>query len=148
MSIDKKGLFLSVLCLAPFIAAQARDTGHHFPIEEALNTRAAKEKLDDSVKFYFSGQKTPRVETTISEDFTNKKTNAFNKSDKDACEWVFLSAMLQLRDKAKELGADAVINIQSYYKKDAFKSSTEYECHAGGLLAGVALKGEFVKLGE
>ena len=113
-----------------------------------MNTAAAKSKLDDSVKFYFAGQKTPKVKTKITEATTNKKTNSFNKSDKDACEWAFLSAMLQLRDKAREVDADAVINIQSYYKKDAFKSDTEYECHAGGFVSGVALKGEFVKLAK
>lgn len=129
-------------------SAHARDTEHHFPIEEALNAESAKGKLDDSVKLYFSGQKTPKVQTKLSEAATNKKTNAFNKTDKEACEWAFLSAMLQLQDKAKSLGADAVVNIHSYYKKDVFKSSTEYECHAGGLIAGVALKGEFVKLAK
>ena len=148
MRIISKGILSLALCLAPFVAAQARDTEHHFSIEEALNAEAAKEKLDGSVKFYFSGQKTPKVKSKLSEAATNKKTNSFNKSDKDACEWAFLSAMLQLRDKAKELDADAVINIHSYYKKDAFKSETEYECHAGGFVTGVALKGEFVKLAK
>jgi hypothetical protein len=27
-------------------------------------------------------------------------------------------------------------------------SATEFECHAGALIAGVALKGEFVKIAE
>jgi len=143
-----KGILLFVFCSVPLTAAQARDTEHHFPIAEAMNTASAQDKLDGSVKFYFSGQKTPKVKTKLRDATTNKKTNAFNKSDKDACDWAFLSAMVQLQDKAKELEADAVINIQSYYKKDAFKSDTEYECHAGGLLAGVALKGEFVKLAK
>lgn len=128
--------------------AQARDTEHHFPIADAMASEAAQGKLDAGVKFYFAGQKTPKVKAKLREAATNKKTNAFNKSDKEACEWAFLSAMVQLQEKAKELNADAVINIHSYYKKDAFKSSTEYECHAGGLLAGVALKGEFVKLAQ
>lgn len=145
-NLTKAGLMLILAGMMG--SAHARDTEHHFPIEEALNSEAAKGKLDGDVKFYFAGQKTPKVKTKIREATTNKKTNAFNKSDKEACEWAFLSAMLQLQDKAKELGADAVINIQSYYKKDAFKSDTEYECHAGALLAGVALKGEFVKLAK
>lgn len=146
----KKNMFPILLLGLLFMheVAVARDTEHHFPIADAMESEAAKGKLDAGVKFYFAGQKTPKVKTKLREATTNKKTNAFNKSDKEACEWAFLSAMVQLQEKAKELDADAVINIQSYYKKDAFKSSTEYECHAGGLLAGVALKGEFVKLAK
>jgi len=144
--IDKRFALLMLCCSIG--VAQARDTEHHFSIAEAMATDSAKEKLEGGIKFYFAGQKTPKVKAKLREAATNKKTNAFNKSDKEACEWAFLSAMLQLQEKARELNADAVINIHSYYKKDAFKSSTEYECHAGGLIAGVALKGEFVQLAK
>lgn len=128
--------------------AQARDTKHLYPVVDAMNTAAAKEKLNGGVKFYFGDQTHPKVERSYGEDFTNKKTNAFNKTDKQACEWVFLSAMLQLQERALQLGADAVVNVESYYKKIPFKSETEYECHAGALIAGVALKGKFVKLAK
>lgn len=143
----KTRFMLALLLLAlPFGLAQARDTRLQLSIEDAMNTPAAKEKLDGSVKFYFSGQNHPKVKTKLEEDATNKKTNAFNKTDQEACEWTFLSAMIQLQDKAKQIGADAVLNIHSYYKRVPFKSATEYECHAGAFVAGVALKGEFVQL--
>ena len=54
--------------------------------------------------------------------------------------------MLSLEQRAKELGANAVINIKSNYKKAEMSSETEYECHAGAIMAGVALKGDFVKI--
>lgn len=136
------------LMAVPFSLAQARDTRLLLPIEEAMNTPAAKEKLNAGVKFYFSGQRHPKVKIKLEEDFTNKKTNSVNKTDKEACEWVFLSAMVQMQEKARLIGADAIVNIHSYYKKVPFKSATEYECHAGALMSGVALKGEFVKLGK
>ena len=41
---------------------------------------------------------------------------------------------------------NAVVNIQSYYKKREFVSQTEYQCGAGTFVAGVALKGTLVKL--
>jgi hypothetical protein len=44
------------------------------------------------------------------------------------------------------LGANAVVNIISYYRKVPMSSDTQYECHAGTLMAGVALKGDFVKI--
>ena len=128
--------------------AQARDDKLLLSIDEALNTAAAKEHLTTDVKFYFGGQAHPPVEQKMGSAVTNKKTNAFNKTDKHACEWVFLAAMQQMQQRAKQLGADAVIGIHSYYKQVPFKSDTEYECHAGGIVAGVALRGEFVKLAK
>ena len=54
-----------------------------------------------------------------------------------------LSTRAQTR--ADSEGANAVVNIVSYYKKNVFSSPTEYECHAGAFVTGVALKGMFVK---
>lgn len=125
---------------------QARDTKLMLPIAAAMETPDTQEKLQGKVKFYFGDQKTPKVLTKLGSDFTNRKTNAFGKSDDVACNWAFLSALVQLEQKAIELGANAVVNVVSYYKKNASSSQTEYECHAGGLMAGVALKGDFVKV--
>jgi hypothetical protein len=129
-------------------SAIARDDKHMFPIKAALSTPEAKEKLGNGVAFYFGNQKHPRVEKTIGEYVSNKKTNAANKSDEKACEWVFLTAMLALRDRAVSEGGDAVVNIKSYYKKNEVASDSQYECHAGAFVAGVALKGTVVKLAK
>lgn len=77
---------------------------------------------------------------------TNKKTNFFNKSDKEGCEWVFISAILALQNAAHERGANAVINIKSNYRDQEFVSETEYECGAGAVMGGVAFIGELVKI--
>ena len=44
-------------------------------------------------------------------------------------------------------GANAVINIASYYKKNELQSLSEFECHAGAA-AHVMLRGEFVKIAD
>lgn len=128
--------------------AQARDDKLMFPIAPALEAKDAKEKLDGTVKFYFGNQATPKVLTKLGTDVTNQKTNKFGKSDERACNWVFLSAMTQLDKRAKQLGANAVVNIVSYYQRNVMSSDTEFECHAGNIIAGVALRGEFVKIAE
>lgn len=128
--------------------AHARDDKLMFPIAPALEAKDAKEKLDGSVKFYFGDQQTPKILTKLGTDVTNQKTNAVGKSDERACNWVFLSAMIQLDKRAKQLGANAVVNIVSYYQKNVMSSATEFECHAGNIIAGVALRGEFVKVAE
>ena len=134
------------LCLAIGLPAHARDTRHLLPIAVAMETKDAQDKLDGSVKFYFGDQSAPQVLTMLGSDVSNRKTNAFGKSDEKACNWAFLSAMVALEKRAQQMGANAVINIVSYYNKKVMSSATEFECHAGAIMAGVALKGEFVKI--
>jgi uncharacterized protein YbjQ (UPF0145 family) len=136
-------LLLAALLAVP---ASARDTRLMLPIEEAMSTAEARARLDRGIRFFFGDQAHPAVAAKLGEGVSNRKTNAVNKSDRTACEWTFLSAMLALQERALELGADAVVNIQSYYKKVPVTSASQYECHAGAVIAGVALRGEFVKL--
>jgi len=146
----------NIICLTIFFAltlsivwpAQARDTKYLLPIAAALEVQDTKNRLDGSLKFFFGNQETPKVLAKLGADVTNLKTNAVGKSDEKACNWVFLSALLALEKRAKQLGANAVINIVSYYKKEVMSSPTEFECHAGAVIAGVALRGEFVKIAE
>jgi hypothetical protein len=142
----KQHCLIIALTIAVSSPVIARDTQHMFPIKDAINTPAAKEKLNQSVKFYFGGQKHPKAAKSFGEFTSNKKTNAFNKSDQEACEWAFLSTLISLQDRALKEGGDAVINIKSYYKKNETSSATAYECHAGAMVSGVAFKGEVVKL--
>jgi uncharacterized protein YbjQ (UPF0145 family) len=130
--------------LAPSFAADRKTM---LPLADGLNAEA-KAKLGDSVKFYFGATPTPAVKAKLGSDKTSLKTNAFGKSDEKACHWVFLSAMLQLQKRAKELNANAVVNIVSNYNNVEFSSTTEYECHAGAIMAGVALKGDFVTIAD
>ena len=125
--------------------ALARDTKHMYSLDEALNTPAAQEKLDQGIKFYFGEKNLPAIGKDLGTYTANKKTNAFGKSDKRACEWAFLSAMLSLQKRAVNEGGDAVI-VHSYYKKNTVKSSTEFECGAGAIMAGVTLVGKVIKM--
>lgn len=126
--------------------ALSRDTKHMMSIEEAMQSPDFQERLDPNIKFYFGSQKHPKILNTLGTFSTNKKTNAFNKSDEEACRWVMLSALLSLQERAKNEGGNAVINIASYYKKNKVSSNTEFECHAGNIMAGVALTGQVVKV--
>ena len=110
----------NILALTIFLAltlsvvwpAHARDTKYLLPIAAALEAKDAKTRLDGSVKFYFGNQETPPVAAKLGTDVTNLKTNAVGKSDERACNWVFLSAMLALEKRAKQLGANAVISMR------------------------------------
>ncbi|MCH8620664.1 excinuclease ATPase subunit [Undibacterium sp. TS12] len=129
----------------PVIAA---DNIVMLPIATAMTSNNAPYRLGDKVKYYFGTQATPPVSRKIINDQTNKKTNALNKTTEQACNWVFLSAMLQLKKRAENLGANAVINIVSNYDDVEKSSETEFECHINALMAGVVLKADFVKIDE
>jgi len=147
-----KNSVISITVVAILMAvmppAYGRDTKLMLPIDVAMATKDAEDKLEGSVKFFFGNQEYPKVATKLGTDVSNRKTNAFGKSDEKACNWVFLSAMVALERRAKQLGANAVVNIVSYYQKVEMSSTTQFECHAGAVIAGVALKGDFVKIAE
>ncbi|AHY57178.1 hypothetical protein [Stenotrophomonas rhizophila] len=139
-------LIAATALLAVASTAQARDTRVEQSLRELVNSQAARDAgIDGSVRFYLAGEKV-NVQQRLGEDVTNKKTNAANKSDEEACRWVALSALRALQDGAKSRNANAVVDIVSYYKKNEFKSTTNYECYAGTLMAGVALKGTYAKV--
>lgn len=142
-----KTLIIALAALLAAPVAHARETRVELPLQELVGSADAKAAgIDGSVRFYLAGQKTPRVASRMGDDVTNKKTNAANKSDEQACRWVALSALKALQDGARSRGANAVVDIVSYYKKNEFKSASHYECYAGTILAGVALKGTYAKV--
>jgi uncharacterized protein YbjQ (UPF0145 family) len=141
-----KKMILAAALLAASFSATAADKMIKFPIADALAANDAQGRLGDSVKFYFADQPTPKVLSRITSDKTSQRTNGFGKSSEKACNWVFLSAMLALQKRAHEVGANAVINIVSNFKDVEMASQTEFECADGAIMAGVALKGDFVKI--
>ena len=136
-------------CFAALLAAtttMARDTKVMRPVADAMATPDAKARLNMGVQFFFGNTAHPPVAQSFGEFMSNKKTNGTNKSDKEACEWAFLSAMLSFQQRAVAVGGNAVINIKSYYKQNEVSSETQYECGSGALMSGVTFKGEVVKL--
>ena len=146
--MKKRLLIAAALAAAASAPALARDTEYNLPFSEVLAMPEAQGKLDGSVKFYLQGQNTPKVLEKKGDDVSNKKTNGVGKDDAFGCKLAALSALIALQEKAKRLGANAVVDIFSYYKKDVFSSPTNYECHAGAVIIGVTLKGTYAKVEE
>ena len=145
----RKSLITLVVATSILVVAgnsHARDNKVLLPIAELMEKGQTKDKLDPEIRLLFAGQSHPAPSRNYGNFITNKKTNAFNKSDSEACGWVMLSALLALQARAREEGGNAVVNIESYYKKNVMASATEYECHAGNVIAGVALRGDVVRL--
>jgi hypothetical protein len=137
-------LFLIGLATAAFAApCAARDTVYRLPLAEVLAMPEAHGKLDGSVRFYLAGQTTPPVVDKKGEAQANRKTNGVGKGDTDGCKWAALSALIALQEQARGRGANAVVDMVSYYRKNVYTSATEYECHAGNIVIGVTLKGTY-----
>ncbi|WP_434704706.1 excinuclease [Pseudomonas sp. Z1-12] len=147
MSLKKIAVTAALLLSAMPTLSQARDTTLYLPFDKVVNEAIRTGKIDRSVKFYLAGDEPQgKVSVLSAGEVTNKKTNAFNKSDVEACEWVVQSALISLHQAAKAAGANAVINIVSFYKRNERQDATTYECHAGAIMAGVALKGDLAKV--
>jgi len=136
-------LLASILALAP-MAAGARDTFHDLDIKEAMDSDVGKAKLL-GVPVYFAGQSHAKVASDMGVFTANRRTNAFNKSDEQACRIAFLSAVIALQSRALKLGGDAAVDIKSITKHQNLESATQYRCAAGNVVANVALTGRVVK---
>lgn len=141
-------LVLISTVLFSYSTGEARNTLHKVSIEEALAWGEREGVLVDSVSLYFGDQAHPAIEREFGEFTANRKTNGVGKSDQKACQWAFLSAMKTLQGRAANLGGDAVVNIHSYYYKNEYSSTTDFECGAGAIMSGVTMVGTVVKLAE
>jgi uncharacterized protein YbjQ (UPF0145 family) len=123
-------------------AAEARNDRLTLPIADAL--RAGKDRLDPGVRLYF-GNPGPGG-SQLGRFTANRKTNGGGKSDKEACEWAFLSSVIALQERARREGGNAVVGIVSIYKRRETSSATQYVCAAGNVVVGVAFRGTVVRL--
>lgn len=144
------GLVLTALLSSWMLAepASARNTRYLLKIEDVKQDPRYAENVPGDIAFYFADQGHPDLQTRYGEVVTNRKGNSVGRSDEDACRWTMISALKALHDRALKEGGNAVINIVSYYRKQVYSSESEYECHAGEIVSGVALKGTVVKLGK
>lgn len=138
------GLAVGALVALP---AAARDTFHDLSVEEATHGEIGEEKLLD-VPFYMKGQDHPPIARDLGVFTSNRRTNAFNKSDEKACAIAFLSAVISLQQRATKEGGDAVVEIRSITKHNDLDSPTQYRCVAGAMIANVALEGRVVRLAK
>ena len=139
---------LSLVLVCATSTSQARNEVLRFSIEEALSQPEAVSRLDSSIRLFFGDQAVPAIERKLGTFTSNKKTNGLNKSDAEACNWAFLSAMMSLQERAAREGGNAVVNIRSFYRKSEFSSASDFECGAGTFVVGITMVGEVVRLAE
>ena len=137
-------LALGAICLST--AAHARNDLLLLPLGDALRTPDAYYRLNHGIRLYFGPQPFGAPVQHMGIYTANRKTNFHNKTDKEGCEWAFLSSALSLQSRAMQLGGNAVVNLVSVYKNIPFSSDSQYQCSAGTVVGGVTLQGEVVTL--
>lgn len=141
-----KALMVTLLVSLLPTASQATNL-MYMPFETVVSDAIRAGRLDGSVKFYLAGNRLDATPQLIQANATSfRKTYGFNKSDHDSCEWAMQSVLMHLQDAAKQVGANAVTNIVSYYDQHPRKDRNTYECRAGVFVTGVALRGDLVRL--
>jgi uncharacterized protein YbjQ (UPF0145 family) len=141
------------LCAA---SAKARDDMFILPIKDTLETSEAKEKLGGNIKFYFADQPHPDVEAMLKQgQIIHKKArasrsdwadNEATENDEKGCGRALLVSLRILEKHVRKLGGNAVVNIESFYKNNVYRSDDKFECHAGNGGSHVFLKGDIVRL--
>ena len=136
-----------VLGLGVFVASEAlaRNTFVDLDVAEARAQGAGRENLL-AVPVFMAGEKRPATSQELGTFTANRSTNAFNKSDRAACQIAFLSALIVLQNRALLEGGDAVVDVRSVTRGNLLESATQFRCVAGNVVAVVALEGLVVKL--
>lgn len=128
--------------------AYAKDERSMLSLNDAMNTEEMKKARDPGVRLFFGKQAHPKVEKSFGETKLSRKTTVNVQEPVLACQHAFARAMQDFQERARAAGANAAINIHSNYKNVEIASETEYMCGVGTWAAGVAFKGELVKLAE
>jgi uncharacterized protein YbjQ (UPF0145 family) len=141
---------LTVLTSAMVVTdpAHGRNVQLFIPIADALNASEIKDRPTGAVKFFFATQKSPEIIKNLGSYFAGPRTGATGLSDQRACHEAFHWTLLNMEKRAQRVGANAVVNIVSYYRKKEMASSTDFECHVGNVIATVWLKGDLVKIAD
>ena len=127
--------------------ADARNDKYMLPIKAALDSSDARNKPDGTVKFFFGKQTKPAIVANLGTATPHGKASTRGSDDIKACNAAFLAALVDFQKRAKKAGANAVVNIVSYYKNVEVASPSEFECHAGAA-AHAILRGDLAKIAD
>lgn len=147
MKYFKSVSFVFVFLLSLLLTACASNQGiGNYNVNQALNSMPPEVKAKlGNFKFYFGEASPNKNAKDLGEIQTSLRTNSFAKESQVSCDWVFYSALINLKNQAEAKGANAVSNIQSNWKNNTLNSDSVYVCDNGLLMSGVALKGKAIK---
>ena len=138
-------LFLTIVGLSAG-SAQADSAAYTLPYSGVLAMPQAQTRLDPAVRLFFGPQQFAPPTSWRHDYFVDRSGNALFTSAESACRSVLLDNLVTLQDRARAVGANAVVNIVSDYSLSPRNDSDTYQCHVGNVTASVSLKGTMVTL--
>ena len=148
MKIPACALMILSFALSTVGPAAARNVKLILPIAAAMEATDVQDRPTGAVKFFFGAQTSPKILAKFGSHVASPRTAAMGKSDDKACREALLWTLVALEKRAQQVGANAVVNIVSYYKKEELASATGFECHVGNVIVSVVFKGELVKIAD
>ena len=127
--------------------ARADEIGR-YSIQEALDQPAAKQKLDPNIRLYFRHNGTPGYAQSFGSVHYARRTNRMSTARNGPCHWAFLSGLLALQGKARERGANAIVDIVPLTDGKLTAPPGQYDCEFGMLMVSIGIKGEMVRMAD
>ena len=146
MTLTRRWTLLTALLVLLPSAAHAKDEQRLFDIATVLASPEGRDRFDDTIRFFWSGQAAPTPVQNFKIQTSERKTFLPTRTEQEACDQSFIEALAAVRDAARAAGANAVVELKSLYKNREFRSTTQYECRLGYFAASVTLEGTLVKL--
>jgi uncharacterized protein YbjQ (UPF0145 family) len=127
---------------APSLAANDKPTDKVYDQElaRALNDPEVMAQVGADVKFYF-GATPDGVVQTLGRSRSHKKSRA-SRGVEGACARALGNTLAAMARQARGKGANAIVNIRSFWGGYPTSSATSYKCGIGSSTSGVALVGE------
>lgn len=125
---------------------QAGDAGYTLPYRDVLAMPQAQTRLDPAIRFFFGQQQYPQPTSLRHDYFVDRSGNALFTSAESACRNVALDNLVTLQERARAVGANAVVAISSDYSRSPRQDNDSYQCHVGSFTANVSFKGTMVTL--
>jgi uncharacterized protein YbjQ (UPF0145 family) len=150
-----KATALALVLLVLAGTVQARNTKVLVPLVPAL--RAAQRTMGTDVSLRFGKASASGIEATgvveahaVVDPYgapTVGMGHRWRRTDEQACDDAFRKAVVDLQQRARAAGANAVVGIVSDYEKTEFDSSESFECHVGMTRVVVDLRGSTARIG-
>lgn len=151
------GLLALALLGAAAGPAAARNDKMLLQIAPAMNGQGARQLLDSTLPVSFGSasaaaadkQLPPAEVRGVADPFGPSNTNAGGsrqrRSDEATCADAFRKAVFELQQRARRMGATAVVGVVSNYKDGVLDSREVFECRIGHSRGFVDLRGSFAR---
>ena len=136
----KTQLLLAVSAAMLTQVAHARTEVVTYPIQPVLQSQ----QFAPNVALYFGNQPHPAVVSNLGEVTKSSHPPRKTATEVEICNATLADALRQLANAAHDRGANAVINIKTWFHSTVSTDANNYTCGVSGVSAALRVSGELV----